>query len=133
MAGRPLSSDNYNGPMRRMNVLLLLVLLALSLPLAAQDVAKVNADSITVKLDNARVRVMEAVLKPGQKEAMHSHPASIVYVLSGGTTRGHSADGKTADSTWKTGDVVYREPLTHWAENTGNTTIHLLIVELKTP
>ena len=103
----------------------------LSLPALAQDVAKVNPSSITVKLENERVRIMEAVLQPGQKEAQHSHPASIVYVLTGGTVRSHTPDGKTADATYKTGDVVYREPLTHWAENTGTTTIHLLIVELK--
>jgi len=100
-----------------------MLLAALSLPALAQDVAKVNPSSITVKLDNERVRVMEATLQPGQKEALHSHPASIVYVLSGGTTRGHSADGKTVETTYKSGDVIYREPLTHWAENIGTTTI----------
>jgi quercetin dioxygenase-like cupin family protein len=102
-----------------------------SQPVFAQDVAKVNPGSITVKLENARVRVMEATLKPGLKETLHSHPASIVYVLSGGTARNHSVDGKMTEATYKDGDVIYREPLTHWAENIGTTTIHLLIVELK--
>jgi hypothetical protein len=27
--------------------------------------------------------------------------------------------------------VIYRDPVTHWAENTGDTTIHLILVELK--
>lgn len=103
-----------------------------SLTALAQDVAKVNASSIVVKLDNAKVRVMEATLEPGQKEAMHSHPASIVYVMSGGTSRNHMADGKVVDVTMKAGDTFYREPLTHWAQNIGTTTLHLLIVELKT-
>jgi quercetin dioxygenase-like cupin family protein len=102
-----------------------------SLPLAAQDVAKVNSKSITMKLENDRVRVMEAVLKPGQKETLHSHPASIVYVMTGGTTRNHTPDGKVSDVTLKAGQTIYREPLTHWAENIGKTTMHLLIVELK--
>ena len=98
----------------------------------AQDVAKVNPSTIVVKLDNAKVRVMEATLKPGQKEVMHSHPASIVYVMTGGTSRNHMADGKVVDVTMKDGETLYREPLTHWAQNIGKTTIHLLIVELKT-
>ena len=103
----------------------------LAITASAQDVAKVNPASITVKIDNEKVRVMEAVLQPGQKEVQHSHPASLVYVLSGGTARSHTPDGKTVDATYKTGDVIYRQPLTHWAENIGTTTIHLLLVELK--
>jgi quercetin dioxygenase-like cupin family protein len=98
---------------------------------SAQDVAKVNPKTIKVKIDNAKVRVLEATLPPGATEQMHSHPASIVYVIAGGRTRSHTPDGKTTESTYKTGDVVYREPLTHWAENIGKTTIRLVLVELK--
>ena len=29
------------------------------------------------------------------------------------------------------GDAIYREAVTHWAENIGNTTIRLELVELK--
>ena len=102
-----------------------------ALTASAQDVAKVNPKTITVKIDNEKVRVMEARLPPGAKEQLHSHPASIVYVLSGGKVRSHTPDGKAIERTYKDGDVVYREPLTHWAENIDNKTIHLLIVELK--
>jgi len=31
----------------------------------------------------------------------------------------------------KTGDVLYRDPLTHAAENIGDTTMHMILVELK--
>ena len=103
----------------------------LALTASAQDVAKVNPKTITVKLDNAKTRVMDAVLHPGDKEKMHSHPASIVYVLVGGRVRSHGADGKTTETTFKKGDVIYREPLTHWAENIGTTTIRLIVIELK--
>jgi quercetin dioxygenase-like cupin family protein len=117
--------------MQKCGVLLAVVMFALTA--SAQDVAKANPKTITVKLDNAKVRVLEAILPPGAKEQMHSHPASIVYVLSNGTLRSHSADGKTTDSKVKAGDVFYREPLTHWAENTGTTPLHMIVVELKTP
>ncbi|HEX3187976.1 MAG TPA: hypothetical protein VHQ94_24470 [Pyrinomonadaceae bacterium] len=96
-----------------------------------QDAAKVNAKYINVKVDNARVRVFESTLKPGDKEALHSHPASIIYVIEGGKVRNHAADGTVAEGELKTGDVQYREPITHWAENIGTTTTRLIIVELK--
>jgi len=97
----------------------------------AQDAAVVNAATITVRVDNEHVRVLEARLAPGQKEKMHSHPASVVYVLEGGKVRNHGADGKVTDSELKAGDVVYREPVSHWAENIGTTEIHLILVEIK--
>ena len=96
-----------------------------------QDPATVNAKTIAVKLDNPRVRVLQAKLKPGEKEQVHSHPASVVYVIEGGKIRNHASDGTVAEAEFKTGDVLYRDPLTHWAENIGNTTIRLVLVELK--
>jgi quercetin dioxygenase-like cupin family protein len=96
-----------------------------------QDAAKVNAKFITVRIDNSRVRVFDSILKPGDKEALHSHPASIVYVIEGGKFRNHAADGTVTEIELKTGDVQYREPLTHAAENIGNTTSRLVVVELK--
>jgi len=100
---------------------------------AAQDPVQVNAKFIHVKLDNSRVRVIEAVLQPGDKEQMHSHPAYVTYVIEGAKIRNHLADGKTAEVELKTGDVLFREPLTHWSENIGTTTLHVLLVELKNP
>lgn len=97
----------------------------------AQDAAVVNAKFITVKLDNPHVRVFESVLKPGDKEHMHSHPASLVYVIEGGKVRNHAPDGNTSELTLQTGEALYRDPLTHWAENIGDTTIKLVLVEMK--
>ena len=97
----------------------------------AQDPLVVNSESITLKLENSRVRVLEATLAPGTKEKMHSHPAYVIYVIAGGKVRNHGADGAVTEANFKTGDVIYREPLTHWAENIGDTTIRLELVELK--
>ncbi len=60
---------------------------------------------------------------------MHSHPAYVIYVIAGGKVR--SADGKVTETDFRTGDVIYRDPITHWAENIGKTTIRLELVELK--
>jgi quercetin dioxygenase-like cupin family protein len=97
----------------------------------AQDPAVVNAKTVRVKLDNPQVRVLEAVLQPGDKEAPHSHPAYVVYVVEGGKVRNHLPDGKTSETEFKTGDVLYRDPLTHWAENIGTKPVHFILVELK--
>ena len=96
-----------------------------------QDPLIVNAKTIALKLENSRVRVLEATLKPGDKEQTHSHPAYVIYVIAGGKFRNHAQDGTVTDGEFKTGDVIYREPVTHWAENTGDTTIRLELVELR--
>ena len=98
---------------------------------ASQDPAVVNAKTIKVKFENDRVRVLEANLPPGVKEQVHSHPAYVIYVLQGSRYRNYAADGKTTEGELKTGDVLYRDPLTHAAENIGNTTMHMILVELK--
>jgi quercetin dioxygenase-like cupin family protein len=100
---------------------------------SAQDPAVVQATTVKVKFENDRVRVLEAELPAGVKEQMHSHPAYLIYVLAGGKVRNYAADGKTTETELKTGDVLYREPLTHAAENIGTTTMHMILVELKKP
>jgi quercetin dioxygenase-like cupin family protein len=100
---------------------------------SAQDPAIVNAKTIKIKFENDRVRVLEAELPPGVKEQVHSHPAYVIYVQAGGKVRTYAADGKTTETELKTGEVLYREPLTHAAENIGTTTMHFILVELKTP
>lgn len=111
--------------------ILMFVLLVTGLARGDQDPLTVNSKTIVLKLENARVRVLEATLKPGDQEKTHSHPAYVIYVIAGGKFRNHAPDGTVTDGEFKTGDVIYREPVTHWAENTGNTTIRLELVELK--
>jgi quercetin dioxygenase-like cupin family protein len=97
----------------------------------AQDPAIVNSKTIRVRFENDRVRVLEATLPPGVKEQVHSHPAYVIYVLEGGRYRNYASDGKVTEGELKTGDVLYRDPLTHAAENIGKTPLHLILVELK--
>ena len=97
----------------------------------AQDPAVVNSKTIRVRFENDRIRVLEAILPPGAKEQVHSHPAYVIYVLAGGRYRNYAADGKVTEGTFQTGDVIYRDPLTHAAENIGHKPMHLILVELK--
>ena len=100
---------------------------------ASQDPLVVNAGLIRLKLENDRVRVFEATLAPGEKENPHSHPATVIYVIAGGKIRTHHQDGTTSEATLETGATLFREPLTHWTENIGDTTIKVMLVEMKTP
>ena len=98
---------------------------------SAQDAAVVNSKTIRVRFENDRIRVLEATLPPGSKEQVHSHPAYVIYVLAGGRYRNYAADGKITEGTFQTGDVIYRNPLTHAAENIGDKPMHFILVELK--
>jgi hypothetical protein len=67
---------------RRIFLLTCVLCLAVSTVLA-QDVLTVAGGPETHKviLDNAQVRVLEVRIPPGQKIAMHSHPANVVYYV----------------------------------------------------
>jgi quercetin dioxygenase-like cupin family protein len=104
-----------------------------SMKTTAQDAAAVTPKVVKVKLENDRVRVLEFTSEPGDKEDWHFHPAFVVYVVSGGTLRITTPDGKSEDVEFKAGDIRYREPRTHRTENIGKTTLHAIIVELESP
>lgn len=97
------------------------------------DPAVVNAGFEHVRLENASVRVIEGVMRPGDREQMHSHPAFVTYVVEGGRIRNNFADGRVVEAELKTGDVLMREPQTHWIENIGETTLRFLVIELRQP
>jgi len=118
---------------RRLPLLAVLGLCFCVCGLSAQDAEKVNPKVVKLKFENDRVRVLEVVSNPGDKELLHSHPASVMYVIEGGKLRITAADGKSNDVELKTGDTLWREPVTHAAENIGTTQLHTIIVELRKP
>jgi hypothetical protein len=103
---------------------------ALAVP-AAMDPVKLSPQYYTVRLDNARVRVLEFRLKPGEKEVMHSHPEGIVFSLADATVKTFLPDGTSVAYPSKKGDVMWRDAVTHSGENVGPTEAHYLAVELK--
>ncbi|MBZ5545731.1 MAG: cytoplasmic protein [Acidobacteriia bacterium] len=97
----------------------------------AQDMVKVAPKNCTVVLDNDHVRVIRVVAKPGEKIAMHSHPATIVYSLTGGKSKFTFADGKTEERQLKAGQAIWSDADTHSNENIGTTETRVLVIELK--
>ncbi len=113
-------------------VVLALAVAAFSGALLGQDALSVGDENMRLRLENDRVRVLERTLRPGEREKEHSHPSYLIIVVKGGKIRDHGADRKVAEVDIKAGDVLYREPKTHWSENVGETDIDVIVVELKT-
>ena len=86
---------------------------------------------LTVRFENDRVRVLELRLKPGEREAMHTHPQYVLYALTDYRVKNTSADGTVRVFSRKRGDVFWGEPVTHGGENVGDTEVRAVIVELK--
>ena len=109
-----------------------ITLLIFALPIVrAQDIVKVAPKNCRVLLENDRVRVVRVVTKPGEKLAMHSHPANILYVLTSTKIKFTSADGKTEERQLKAAQAVWSDAVTHSVENTGTGEDRALIIELK--
>jgi beta-alanine degradation protein BauB len=98
---------------------------------SSMDPVKISPQYYKVLLENDEVRVLEYHLKPGEKEAMHSHPAGIVYTLSDGRMKTTVPNGESHESERKAGEAIWRDPVTHSAENTGTSEIRALAVEMK--
>jgi quercetin dioxygenase-like cupin family protein len=79
-------------------VALLLRLLRAGADAPSLDPTVVNAGMEHVRLENDHVRVLEGVLRPGEQEKMHSHPAFVTYVIAGAKIRNHFADGKVVEA-----------------------------------
>ena len=80
--------------------------------------------------ENDKVRVMETIFKPGDVAKMHHHPDHVVYALKGGKAR-FTSGGKTQDMDIKTGSVIFLDAQDHEAKNIGDTTLDLIVMELK--
>lgn len=113
----------------------LLASLAFARPLGVilfQDATKLAPQMYKVVLENSHVRAVDYHIKPGEKEPMHSHPCGVlVYYFTDSNMRGSSPAGAVSESHNKAGDVVWRDPVTHFTENIGKSEVHALLVEPK--
>jgi beta-alanine degradation protein BauB len=80
--------------------------------------------------ENDRVRVLEVVSKPGDVAQIHHHPDHVVYALKGGKAT-LTAAGKSQEMDIKTGAVLFLDAQDHEMKNIRNTTIDLIVMELK--
>lgn len=124
----------YNGKVMKTSVCFVVLSMWLTAPcLMAQDPLKAAPKNYRVLLENDRVRVLEYRAKPGEKTAMHTHPASVIYPLTAAKARYIYANGKIAEVEAKAGAVDWVGAVTHSVENIGTSEIRALLIELKEP
>ena len=97
----------------------------------AEDPIKVAGHVYKVVLENDRVRVLEASMKPGDKTPMHSHPDLVAVAVRGGRVRFTAPDGQSTEAEVPDGQPMFFEATEHTTENIGTTDAHFLLVELR--
>jgi hypothetical protein len=97
----------------------------------AQDVAAVAPKNVKVLVDNDRVRILEVLDKPGEKEPMHAHPDFVTVGLGNTRIKVTTPDGKVVEKDRKFGDAIYSGAVTHAVENVGTADFHVILIELK--
>ena len=103
------------------------------------DAMTVSTDNHDVLLENARVRVLDTRLAPGERTPVHTHqwPAAL-YVLSWSDFVRYDPDGnvlvdsRAAGVTADPGSALWSAPLVpHYVRNVGDKDLHIIAVELK--
>jgi quercetin dioxygenase-like cupin family protein len=112
-------------------ILATLMLFFITESAVAQDVVKVAPEQFKVLLENEHVRVLEFRMKPGDKQEMHTHPATVHIELTPTKVKVTYPNGKAVVLEGKQGEALWVGPVKHTVENIGNTEIHGYIVELK--
>ena len=97
----------------------------------AQDAVKVDPKHYSVISENDRVRILKVHYGPHEKSVMHSHPATVAVFLTDSKGVFTFPDGKKQEFTTKAGDAQYSAAATHLPENTGDTPLDVIVVELK--
>ncbi len=95
------------------------------------DPVALDPDKFDVRLENERVRVLEARIAPGQGHGMHWHPEHLIYTLSAYKVQDTFTDGSTKTMERGTGELLWGDELTHATQNVGETAVRALIIELK--
>jgi quercetin dioxygenase-like cupin family protein len=106
-------------------------LVALGTVAHAHDPVHTDGDKYKVKIENARVRVLEYKDLPGEKTHEHSHPAFVLVALSPFKRKITLPDGKAMIREFKAGDVLWSEAQTHIGDNIGDLPTHVLMIEMK--
>jgi len=123
-----------------MKAIFTILVLLMSAPFAvAADQSPEHIDALLVSpgiyrilLENEHVRVLEYTLQPGQKEAWHTHPAKVSYIVSGGELRITTENGESFLVTEDADNAVWMGAVgRHFGENVGSTVVRIVLVEIK--
>lgn len=114
-----------------------LVGLSVTMGLAAAQTAPVSHVAspgvYKVLQENNDMRMVLATWQPGQRDEMHSHPATATYALTPCHVRLYGADGKVLGESRRPQGSALLQPViaAHALENIGASECQILIVERK--
>jgi hypothetical protein len=95
------------------------------------DPTVTNPDHYKVVFENARVRVLEYLDRPGDRTIPHEHPDSVMFTLSSFHRRLYAGDGTEHDVELAAGQPGWLAAQQHSGHNIGDTETHVIFVELK--
>src|SRR5205807_8887105 len=81
--------------------------------------------------ENDQARILKIHYGPHEKSVMHSHPSLVAVFLSDAKTKFTYPGGKTEELATRTGQAQFGPAVTHLPENTGDTPLDGILVELK--
>ena len=116
--------------MVRLWLLFAAVLLSVSNDAAAQT-KTAGSDVLRPVLENNRVRVYEAIFKPGAKLPARAYPNHMIYMLTDGTLVFEQAGHTGYEMTVKAGEGQWFPAQTRAMENDSDKEVRILIVEVK--
>jgi beta-alanine degradation protein BauB len=96
----------------------------------AEDSVKVAPDVYKVVFENEKLRVLEVQMEPGSGTEMHSHPDTLIYVLSGGKVNFTDSSGEVVELETADGETVWMEATEHATDHVAGA-IHALLIEPK--
>ncbi len=97
----------------------------------AKDAISVAPHLHTTIFENDKVRVIKVQVKPGEKAEMHWHPDNINYILASGKLAFTKLDGSVVEVELQEGQVTSSLAGSHAVENTGDSEVQTVQVELK--
>lgn len=119
-------------------VSLIAVVLIVSLPSMAQAQQELNSIKAEpqhheVMFENDQVRVVQYLIKPGEKTPKHSHPNRVNILFTDAKAKITTEDGTCTNFQGKAGSAAWLPATTYIYENIGDKPIEGVLVEPKTP
>ena len=111
---------------------LALFVLAVAVPVVAQDPVKVDPKHYKIESQNASVRVLRVHYGPKEKSVWHYHPSAVAIAVTDAHVKFNLPGGKSQESTMKAGETMLTPAGKHLPENLSDSDFEVILIELKT-
>jgi quercetin dioxygenase-like cupin family protein len=111
---------------------LTLFVMAVAVPVLAQDPVKVDPKHYKIESQNASVRVLRVHYGPKEKSVWHYHPSAVAIAVTDAHVKFNLPGGKSQESTMKAGETMLTPAGKHLPENLSDSDFEVILIELKT-